>query len=188
MAETVEVNEEEAFGKWLEGMNSEEEQPEVVEEEEDPVELVKKVDRKMDALIAEKKTDEMVDEFMARAPEGAKDLFSIWRKGDEDPKQLKALMELANVKDQETAAQTAPVIEEEAEQKAAEIAREQYGVGPISSAQQGPALTPEQRQYAEYVEKVEKSGDAKALLSLLSEDSEFITSALTGGEIRKGQR
>lgn len=188
--EMVEANEEEAFGKWLAGLNTEEEEEtEGVEEEvDDPVVIAKTTERKVEAFITEQKVEDLVDKFMAKAPEDAKKLFTIWRKGDEDPKQLKAMMELANVKAQETAAAAAPDIEEEAEKKAAQIAAEQYGVGPISGGQAAAPLTPEQQKYNEDYQKVATQGDSRALLGLLSEDSEFVSAVLTGGEVRRGQK
>ena len=137
--EQVVTPDEEAFGSWLAGLETDEaEEPEPIEEE-DPVLIAKQTKRELDEMKMEKRTDDMMDEFVKKAPEEAVQLVSIWRKGDETPEQLKKLMELANVKAHETAVASEPEIEAKAEEKAAKLASEQYGVGPIAPGGAGPS-------------------------------------------------
>jgi hypothetical protein len=124
------VDDEVAFAKWLEGLQSEEdeaEEPEETEEEPDALEVAQQTKKRLEEMEQEKKVEALVDKFMETAPDDAKRLFGIWRTGKEDTKQLKGLMELAAVKARETVPS-----DESAEEKAKKIAREQYGVGPIS--------------------------------------------------------
>jgi hypothetical protein len=130
--ETV-ATEEEAFGKWLTDMQGPdaEEEAEVVEEKDGEVSAVERLGKKVEALEKEKQTEAIIDKFESSASEDAKRLFGIYRKGDEDPRQLKAIMELAVVKARE-AEPAAEEVEAQAEKQAEKIAKEQYGVGPIS--------------------------------------------------------
>lgn len=179
MADEVELTEDEAFGNWLSEMN--EEEPEAVDEE---TPVVERVEKKVDALIREKQTDDLIDKFSEKASEEAKRLFDIYRRGDEDPKQLKALMELAVVKAKE-AAPVPEEVEQQAEKRADEIAKEHYGVGPLASGGPVPEMTPEEEQRNALFRRVQAEGDPRALLGLLAEDSEFVDAVLTGKALRK---
>jgi hypothetical protein len=78
---------------------------------------------------AEREIEKLDKTWEANASEVEKNLVAIWRRGDETPAQLKKLMQLARTK----AAETAPSAEE-VEKKAAEIAQNELGVGPIATS------------------------------------------------------
>jgi len=152
--ETV-ATEEEAFGKWLTDMQG----PDAEEEAEEPDETpaVERLEKKVDALAQERKTDEMYDRFKASASEDAQRILATLTTKDETPEQLKAKMELAMVKANELAALTAPQAEEQAEK----IAKEQYGVGPISGGRGvSDEVTPQ--QYFDSLRKKTREGDMHA--------------------------
>jgi hypothetical protein len=148
--------EEEAFGKWLADLEGDEDE----ETEDEEVPVVERLEKKVDTLVKEKQTEEIIDKFMAGASEDAKRLFGIYRRGDEDPKQLKAIMELAVVKAGE-AAPASEEVEEQAEKKATQMARDAYGVGPISGGQAASGeMTAE--QYFDSLRERTRKGDMHA--------------------------
>lgn len=160
MADQVtEVNEEEAFGKWLAEMQG----PDAEEEAEEPDETpaVERLEKKVEALVVEKKTEEMYDRFKASASEDAQRILATLTTKDETPEQLKAKMELAMVKANELAALTAPQAEEQAEK----IAKEQYGVGPIAG---GKVVSNEMtvEQYFDQTRERIRAGDMHAAFEL----------------------
>lgn len=159
MADDIETTEDEAFGKWLADLSGDDEEQVAEVDEETPA--VERLEKKVDTLVKEKQTEEIIDKFMAGASEDAKRLFGIYRRGDEDPKQLKAIMELAVVK----ATEAAPAVEEQAEKRADQIAREQYGVGPISGGQPSSGeMTAE--QYFDQRREQARKGDMHAAFEL----------------------
>jgi len=143
----AEVDEEQEFSKWLADLQTEDGSEEEVTDEEDALVVAKKTQKVVSEFITEQKVDDMVDRFMADAPQDAKELFAIYRIGDEDPKQLKRIMDLAMTKSAETKkaspeeAEEEETVEAKAEKKAVQIAKENYGVGPISG---GSSSTPEE--------------------------------------------
>ena len=111
MAEETQNNEvvDEEFEAFLAGLDDDE----GGEQEDKALKVAEKTRQVVKEFITEQKTDDMLDKFTASAPEEARRLLDIWRKGDEDPKQLKALMELATTKASEA---EKPVDEEQIEE------------------------------------------------------------------------
>jgi vacuolar-type H+-ATPase catalytic subunit A/Vma1 len=112
----------------------EEEDPEVAEaeehaeeEDETALKLARRAQREAEAIRDEYRADKLVDDFNKVANETAKTLFEIYRKKDMDETQLKAAMQLAMTKAQEAAPKP-----EDVEARAAEMAQEAYGAGPIT--------------------------------------------------------
>jgi hypothetical protein len=155
----TEVSEEEAFGKWLADMQGPDAEEEAEETEEVPA--VERLEKQVVALVQERKTDEMYDRFKASASEDAQRILQTLTTKDETPEQLKAKMELAMVKANELAALTAPQAEEQAEK----IAKEQYGVGPISGGKAASGEVTPQQYFDQERERV-RAGDMHAAFEL----------------------
>lgn len=192
-AEVVE-SEDEDYDKWLAALEDDEddapEEAEVKAEREDDkaLKVARTTQKVVSEYITEKKVDDMKEKFLAEASDTAKELFAIYCTGDETPKQLKRIMDLAKTKDaetQKTDAATDEEIAEQAEKKAAQIARESYGVSPLPSGRAIPDQTPDQHRYDEAFSRVSTKGDPMALLGLMAEDSDFIDAVLTGQPLRK---
>jgi len=129
---------------------------------------------------AEKELEKLESTFAAHASDEEKELLAIYRTGDEAPKQLKRLMQLAHTKAAEAKKAPDP---EEVEKKAAELAQNMIGTSPLSGGV--GAETPEERQRTDLWGRVAESGDPQALVTLLAEDSEFISKVLNGQPLRK---
>lgn len=146
MAEETEVTAEETdeFGKWLDELADDDEpsDAEVKAEHEDSkaLKVAQQTKKVVTEFITEQKVDDMTEKFLATASDTAKELFAIYRTGDEDPKQLKRIMDLAMTKAAETEKPEPEVDEEVVEAKAAQMAKDAYGVGPIAG---GRASTPD---------------------------------------------
>jgi hypothetical protein len=162
--EPTTTTDEEAFGKWLDGLNTEpdEDEPDA-EPDEDPLEIAKRAERKADAMATDRKIDDIEQGFEKHASETAKRVLATLRTGDETPKQLKAKMELASVKAKEIDGLETP--KEDVETKAAELAKEAYGVGPISPGQASAEDTPQQ-VFDRKRERIRKAGDTHTAYEL----------------------
>jgi hypothetical protein len=152
----VQVDSEDAeYDKWLSALEEDDEEvteEEVKAEHEDDREL-KRLAHRQDKIIermTEQEAASMKDKFMAEASDTAKELFAVYCIGDENPKQLKRIMDLAKTKAAET-----EVDPDAVEKAAAKKAQEAYGVAPIS--QSGPVA--EEDPWDKAREKV-KAGDS----------------------------
>lgn len=161
----TEVTEEEQFSKWLDGL-AEEDDPAVeeAEEEDDVKQIALSAKASVEALRTEKELDAVVDKFLAGASDTAKELFTIYRTGDEDKRQLKRIMDLAVTKAAETE-KTDEQITSEAEKLADQKAKQDYGVGPISGGQPATQATP-QEYFDAQRETIRKKGDMHAAFGL----------------------
>ena len=157
------------YEAFLAAMDDEEEDPVVAEaeeeaEEEDEKELkAKKTERNaVEELRAELKAKEMEEKFEKSASDEEKQLLAIYRTGDESPAKLKKLMQLVHTKVQEAHKEPEDV-EDEIEAKAAEMAKESYGAGPITTKRH------KVDEEAELIKVIEKGGPAgeKALAKAL---------------------
>lgn len=110
----------------------------------------------------EEKVDKKIDAFMAEASETEKRLFAIYRKADMDDKQIDGLIELVKVKT--TEAETDEEADE-VEEKAAELAQQMVGAGPL---RQGARIKPDKE--AELMERI-AMGDVNALVDAVVGDN-----------------
>ena len=162
-AETTEVveNEDESYDAWLAALEDDEEdapaEAEVKAEHDDDkaMKVARKTQKVVTEFVTEEKIKSIDERFGATASDDAKRLVAIWRRGDEDPKQLKALMELAKTKTAETAPDP-EAVEKEATRKA----REAYGVAPLA---QGTAVEPD--EWEEARERVRR-GDTRQAFAM----------------------
>jgi ParB-like chromosome segregation protein Spo0J len=113
--------------------------------------------------IREERVEKKVDSFLDAASDTEKELFAIFRKGDEDEKQLDRLIEL--VKQKASTADGKFVSEEEVEELVATKAAEAVGPGPLR--QGGRPSKPDPRE--ELMERNRK-GDTDALTQLIAGD------------------
>ena len=185
----TETTEDAGYQEWLASLE-EDEQPEAAAAEEEveheevaAMKVAKAAAAKSDKLERDMKVGEIERKFDSGASEDAKHLVDIWRKGDETPEQLKKLMQLAEAKAAETAAENAPdpeAVEKAANEKAAEI----VGAGPLGT---GFVISPENETYKSLVDQVASGQDnnGMALLSLMAEDSKFIDAVLKGEPLTK---
>jgi carbonic anhydrase len=151
----VEESEDVAYDRWLAALEEDdevefEEVPEEVNRDDKrALKVAQQTKHVMEGFLTEQKVEDMKDKFIASASDTAKELFAIYCTGDEDPKQLKRIMDLAKTKAAET-----EVDPEAVEKAAAKKAQEAYGVSPIS--QNGPVA--EEDQWAKAREKVRAGG------------------------------
>lgn len=158
-------DEDEEFEKWLAEADEEEDMQESAE-----VEYVKEDDKALKTAIEtkrmvakhfkEERVEKKVDAFLASASDTEKELFAIFRKGDEDDKQLDRLIELVKTKANVAEGKIAGEIDEEVEGKAAEMAQEMIGSGPLK---QGARIKPDpEAAEREMLERI-AAGDMNAL-------------------------
>lgn len=141
MAEVVSDQELDEFGKYLEELEDEGEEvaasvadaeAEADEAEEKEAKQRKAKEAKEYVTKDEYEVSKLDDKFEKSASDEEKELLSIYRRGDENPAQLKKLMQLVHTKVQEAHKKDEPD-EEAVEQAAEELAAERYGAGPIST-------------------------------------------------------
>lgn len=152
-------DEDAAFEAWLNEEDEEEEVQESVEkeyakEDDRALKTAKETKQMFAKYVKEERVEKKVDSFLDAASDTEKELFAIFRKGDEDEKQLDRLIEL--VKTKANVAEGKFVSEEEIEEKAAEKAAEAVGPGPL---RQGARTKTDPR--AERYEKI-RQGDVHA--------------------------
>ena len=186
MADNVAPDEEQEFAQWLDELESEEDKAVAVAERENQrekkVEQAKKAEHEETEVVT--RSEYLADRFLESASEDEKRLFTIYRRGDEDPRQMQAVIDMAKTKAAEAAKTLSTEVDEKAQERADEIAADAYGVGPLSNSRQ-EAIPPEQQQYQDLWGRVQKEGDPKALVSLLAEDSTFIDAVLNGRPLNK---
>lgn len=172
VAEVEETEEDNEYKAWLADLTDENETEAVADEAEDEAEAEEMkalkvaigVSKKLDQRIEEERIEKLVDKFEAGASDAAKELFAIYRKADMTEKEVKGLIQLVSTKAQE--AQKGP--DPEAVQKAAdEVAKQQYGAGPI---RQGQTPSAEEELVAEFDRLKEKArkGDTHAAFLLFN--------------------
>jgi len=168
--ETVLTEEEEQFGAWVDELEADVMEAEAEADHEDEREEEQKVARKTEQFVTKEEfqIEKMEASFEKNASDEAKELFSIYRMGDESPAQLKRIMQLAVTKADETAKRKG-VPEEEVErvasEKAAKMAQDEYGVGPISGGSSGKQ-TPE--EVFDALRAQAKAGDTHAAFVLFN--------------------
>lgn len=121
----------------------------------------------VEELRAELKAKEIEETFEKSASDDEKHLLAIYRKGDESPAQLKKLMQLVHTKVQE-AHKDPEEVEEEIESKAAEMAKESYGAGPISTKRQ---KVDEEAELIKVIERGGPESDKALARALFANDS-----------------
>lgn len=142
MAEEAQVAEVAEFGSWLDELEAEGEEKvsavvaeaEEEAEEADEREAKKRKDAAKYITKDEYELEKLDSRFEASAPEEERELLAIYRRGDENPAQLKKLMQLVHTKVQEAHKKDEPD-EDVVEAKAADIAAKRYGAGPIDTSQ-----------------------------------------------------
>lgn len=144
MADVVSDQELDEFGKYLDELEEEGEEvaaavadaeAEAEEAEEKEAKQRKTKEAKEYVTKDEYEVSKLDDKFEKDASDEEKELLAIYRRGDENPAQLKKLMQLVRTKVQEAHKKDEPA-EEEVEEAAAAIAAERYGAGPISTKRQ----------------------------------------------------
>ena len=152
----VQVDSEDAeYDKWLAALE-EDDEPEVTEaevqaehEDDKALKVARSTQKVVSEYITEQKVEDMKDKFIASASDTAKELFAIYCTGNEDPKQLKRIMDLAKTKAAET-----EVDPEAVEKAATQKAQEAYGVSPLA---EGHAEPPD--EWEEARKRIREKGD-----------------------------
>jgi hypothetical protein len=167
MADFATSDEEKEFGSFLDELEAEGEQAMAAAEREDQQhqkhEKAKKAEREEDGVVT--KAEYMADKFLASASATEKTLFGIYRHGAETPDQIRRAIELARTNAAEAEKATSKEVEEQVEQKAAEVASEAYGVGPLANG--SPARQPTAQEIFDRTrEHAVKTRDTRALGSL----------------------
>ncbi len=145
--ELVQTEEDEReLASWLADAGEEDDE-ESEDSGDDVLELTRANARRLDAMERERKIDALIDQFNEKASPEAREIFAILSSGEElTEKKAKALMQKAVTKADEVS-KRAPVEEEvdedAVEKRAAEIAQEAYGVGPLAPGGSN-ARTPEE--------------------------------------------
>lgn len=147
MAEfTYTPDDEEVVSQWVEEVEATGEQVMEASDREDQQaqkqEKAKKSQAEEEGVVT--RTEYLADKFLDSASEEEKRLFAIYRRGDEDPRQMRAIIELAQTKAAEASKALSAEVEEKAEEKATQIAADQYGVGPITPGQASRKMTPQE--------------------------------------------
>jgi hypothetical protein len=143
--------------EWL--SLAEDEEDEVDKGEAKALKAAKTALKATSELKNEMKVEKILDRFEASATEEEKRLLGIYRRGDEDPKQLQGLIDLVQTKTKEAAKDDED--DEAATKKAEEIAREAYGVGPLQTGR--PAATPDKSPEELLYDRI-AAGDVGALV------------------------
>ena len=130
-------------------------------EDEKVTARLRQVEERLSAEETERKREKAIDHFNSTASQDAKDWLSVMMTGKEDLKQLKGLMELANQK-AKTIADEREQEQKEVEERAAQMAAESWGTGPIKG---GKTRTLDDEE-KEAIEKIAK-GDLDTLSSIL---------------------
>jgi hypothetical protein len=181
-------DEEQEFAQWLDELESEEDKAVAVAEREDK--QAQKTDHQQKAKHEEEavvtRTEYLADKFLTTASDQEKKLFAIYSRRVETPREMQDAIDLAKSSAAEAADLMSAEVDEKAEEKATQIAKEDYGVGPISGGSSSD-LTPEEQQKADLWGKVQKEGDPGALLTLMAEDSAFIDAVIYGKPLRKAE-
>lgn len=143
MTDFATTDEEQEFSQFVDALEDEGEQvmaeADRVDQQAKKQAQAKKAEHEDDGVVT--KTEYMADKFLASASEEEARLFAIYRRGDEDPRQLKAIMELAQTKAAEAEKVMGAEVEEKAEKLADEKAATAYGVGPITPGQPSRKMT-----------------------------------------------
>jgi hypothetical protein len=147
MAESIQAPEDEQeFSAWLDDLESEEDKAVAVAEREDkqaqkPVQA-HKAQKDDEAVVT--RTEYLEDKFLAQATDQEKALFAIYAHGVETPREMQAAIDLAKTNASEADKLMGATVEERAEEKATEKARDAYGVGPITPGQASRKMTPQE--------------------------------------------
>lgn len=149
MDELVQTEEDEReLASWLADAGEEDEEESEDDPGDDVLELTRANARRLDVMERERRVDALIDQFNGKASPEAREIFAILSSGEElTEKKAKALMQKAVTKADEVGKRV-PQVEEEAdedavERRAAEIAQEAYGVGPLAAGGSN-ARTPEE--------------------------------------------
>jgi hypothetical protein len=139
-------DEEQEFAQWLDELESEEDKAVAVAEREDK--QAQKTDHQQKAKHEEEgvvtRSEYIADKFLSDATDDEKRIFAIYRKGDEDPRQMSALIDLARTKVAEADKTLSAEVDEKADRLADEKAKDAYGVGPISKGEPSRQMTPQE--------------------------------------------
>lgn len=177
MADEVEVqdpvDEEEDFSKWLAALGDDDEDEveeevmaETAQDDQKALKIANKTKNVVRDYITADKTEKMMEKFEATASEEARELFTIYSSGVdvEDPRQLKRIMDLAKTKAEAVKKGTEEEVATKAEQLARQLAKDDYGVGPISGA--GSSTTPEEDW--DRIAKLARAGNSHASFALFN--------------------
>lgn len=142
MSDFTTPDEEQEFAQYVDALEAEGEQvmaeADRVDQQAQKQAQAKKAEHEDSGVVT--KTEYMADKFLASASEEEARLFAIYRRGDEDPRQLKGIIELAQTKAAEAARAIGEEVEVKAEEKATKIASDQYGVGPLANGVPSPPV------------------------------------------------
>lgn len=135
------------YDEWVDELESPEEDAAVAAAEHDDDKAakqarVKKAHDEEDGVVT--KAEYMADKFLSGASEEEARLFAIYRRGDEDARQLKGIIELAKTKAAEAAKALGQEVEEKAEKLADKKAADAYGVGPLAPGAPSREMTPQE--------------------------------------------
>jgi Skp family chaperone for outer membrane proteins len=163
MAEETQTAEAQDYERWLTSLGEEDDAAEApTEHEEEVPAAVEDLEQRITAMERQRQVDAMLETFRANASAEAQELLEVYRSGsDEDPATLKRAMELA-LKNAEAAKLP---LTEAAERQAQEIARDAYGVGPLTPGTPAGQQTP-QEYYDQLAEKARKERDSHVSFQL----------------------
>lgn len=161
MADETQTVEEQEFQAWVQGLSG--------EEEDDPTEelpgddVVSELAAKVARMERSQQVDELTESFKAGASPAAVELFETVSDGVDDPEQLKRLIAWSVDK----AKRVDRPITEQAEAKAAQLAKDAYGVGPLANS--GPVGEPTPQEVFDRMrEEARKTGDSHASFLLFN--------------------
>lgn len=147
------------FTRWLAELEDEETAA-VAPEDDKALKVAQQTKKVVSEFITEQKTEEMVDKFLAEASQDAQDLFTVYRTGDESPKQLRRLMELAVAKASQI--KGGDDVERRAQELADKKAREDYGVAPVGSSGGAPPREMSAEEVYDQLAAQARQGDTHA--------------------------